>query len=467
MTRRVRALSVCLTATVLLVAAGSPGLAQPVPAQPALAQPAPAQPAARPITLAQALALAAQHNHQLRVAAFEVAVARAQLGQAEAFRRGLLTLNASYTRLSDRPPTTIVVPEGTIGPGSPAITITLPPPDPNLYQVGLTYQVPLYTGGRNEAQLALARANIRGAEAVLERTRQQVVLEVKQAYYQVLLAQAGLDVAQRTVASSEENLRVAHARVVAGVSPRFDEIQADVNLANARQSLIRSRNALALALHGLNAVMGQPLDALWAPAERMTIVPVRLPLPDLLRRAQEQRPELVELQARIAAAQASVEIVRSGLRPLVSAAASPVYGNTSGAGAATTAGFTWSVTLSATLTLFDGNLTAERIREAQARVDQLRATEAQTRQGIELEVRRALLNYQAAAEELATADKTVEQAQEGLRIANVRFSAGVSTNLEVVQAQAALSVAEANRIQALFNVNVARALLERAIGGAL
>jgi outer membrane protein TolC len=123
------------------------------------------------------------------------------------------------------------------------------------------------------------------------------------------------------------------------------------------------------------------------------------------------------------------------------------------------------VTLSATMTLFDGNLTAERIREAQARADQLRATEAQLRQAVELEVRRAMLNYASAAEELISADKTIEQAQEGFRIANVRFAAGVSTNLEVVQAQAALSQAEANRIQALFNVNIARAQLERAAGG--
>ncbi|MDR7420248.1 MAG: TolC family protein, partial [Armatimonadota bacterium] len=62
-------------------------------------------------------------------------------------------------------------------------------------------------------------------------------------------------------------------------------------------------------------------------------------------------------------------------------------------------------------------------------------------------------------------DKTIEQAQEGYRIATVRFAAGVSTTLEVVQAQAALSQAEAHRIQALFNVNLARAQLERAIGG--
>ena len=437
-------------------------LALLAPAQIARAQ------APRLITLAEALTLAAQNNYTLRVAAFEATVARAHLAQAEAVKRGALTLSATYTRINERPATSIVIPPGTIPGITDPVIITLPPPDPNVYSVALTYQVPLYTGGRLEAQIALAQANVKGAEAALERAKQQVILDLKQAYYSVLLAQAGSDVAQRTVAAAEENLRVARARVAAGASPRFDEIQADVNLANARQGLIRSRNSLALAMHGLNAVMSQPLDAAWQPRETMAMAPLRADLAALLRRALDGRPELAELRARIAAAQAAIDLARAGTRPSLALSAGPAYGNsTAGFGLGTAATSGWAVTLAATVTFFDGNLTAERIKEAEARAGQLKATEAQLRQGIELDVRRALLTHASAAEELVTADKTIEHAQEGLRIAAVRFAAGVSTNLEVVLAQAALSQAEANRIQALFNVNLARAQLERAVGGAV
>jgi len=313
--------------------------------------------------------------------------------------------------------------------------------------------------------MALAQANLRGAEATLERTKQQVVLDVKQAYFQLLLAQAGIEVAQRTTASAEENLRVARARVAAGASPRFDEVQAEVSMANARQSLIRSRNSTALAEQALDALMGLPLDTVLAPRETMTVVPIRSEVAALIRRALESRPELAEQRARIAAAQAAVEITRAGIRPLVVLSGGPSFGNVAGTGGSTVAGASWGVTLTATLTLFDGNLTAERIREGEARVGQLRAAEAQLRQAIELDVRRAAINYASAVEELAAADKAVEQAREGLRIANVRFIAGVSTNLEVTIAQTSLSQAEANRILALFNINLARAQLERAVGG--
>lgn len=423
--------------------------------------------APRPVTMAEALTLAAQNNLTLRAAAFEVSIARAMLAQAEAARTGQLVLTGSYTRVNETGGGSIVIPGGTVPGVSTPITITLPAPSPNLYTAALTYQYPLYTGGRVESQIALARANLKGAEAALERAKQQVILEVKQAYYQLLLAQAGVDVATRTLASADENLRVARARVAAGTSPRFDEVQAEVNQANARQALIRSRNAVALAQHGLDAIMGLPLDTVLQPRETMVLVAVRGELGAFLRRALEHRPELAEQQARLAAAQAAIEIARAGGRPALTLSGGPTYGNTSGATAAGAAAFGWSVTLAATVPLFDGGLTAERVREAEARLGQLRVVEAQLRQAIELEVRRAMLNFAAAAEELAAADKIVEQAAEGLRIANVRFAAGVSTNLEVITAQASLSQADANRIQALFNVNLARAQLERATGGSV
>jgi outer membrane protein TolC len=437
-----------------------------VPARVATAQaptpaptPAPAQAptaAPRPITLLEALTLAAQNNQGLRVAAFETVVARAQLAQAEAVKSGQLTLAASYTRINERT-TTVTI-------GTTPIQI---PFSPNLYSAALTYTYPIYTGGRIDSQIALAQANLRGAEATLERTKQQLVLDVKQAYFGLLTGQAGIDVALRTVAAADENLRVARARVAAGASPRFDEIQAEVNLANAQQGLIRTRNTLSLATQGLNALMAIPLDTMLAPRETMTIIPVRTDVNALIRRALEARPELAELRARLAAAQAAIEVARSGGRPTVVLAAGPNYGNSSGALSSPVATTGWSVTLSATVPLFDGHLTEQRVKEAEVRVEQLKASEAQLLQGIELDVRRAMINYASAAEELVTADKTIGQAQEGFRIATVRFSAGVSTNLEVIQAQQGLTQAEANRVAALFDVNVARAQLERAVGGAV
>ncbi len=420
---------------------------------PALAQ-APAPP--RPLTLRDALGIAAQQNLQLRIAAFEVQIARVQLAQAKAAAAGQLNAQASFTRTQEQPPTTVV-----IG-GSP---VTIPPPSPNLYDVRLIFQYPLYTGGRIEAQVALAEANLKGAEAALQRQIQQGVFEVRQAYVRLLLGQAGLEVADRGIQQATENLRVARARVAAGASPRFDEIQADVALANARQQQVRSRNAVQLAAQGLNALLAFPLDTPLLLRDGFITDPVQTPLDRLIAAAQLTRPELSELQARQAAAQAAIQLAESGVKPTVGVTTTGSYGNTSGGLFSTGAASNWSVTLAATLSLYDGGITRERVREAQLRLEQLKAVEAQTRQGIELEVRQAYLNLQAAREELAGADALVAQANEAQRIAIVRFQSGVGTNLEVISAQATASQAEAGRAQALFNYSVARAALERAAGG--
>lgn len=399
----------------------------------------------RPITLKEAMALALQQNLQVRFAAFEVAIARAQLEQAKAGKAVQVTGSASYTRINERAPTT-----DTVGPA---------PVDTGDFRVSVQY--PLFTGGRLEAQIALAEANVKGAEATLQRTVQQVLFQVKQAYYQLLLAQANKRAAERILAQAEENLRVARVRVQAGVAPQFDALQAEVNLANARQGLVRARNGVALAQQSLAALLNLSLDTLLEPQEELSITPIPGPLEELIQRAMRQRPELAELAARRAVAEASLELVKSGARPNLALQGAYFLSGTS----LESLSANWSVTLALTLNLFDGGLTRARIREAEERLRQLQVAEAQQRQAIELEVRQSYLMVQSALAELEASGKAVEQAQEALRIANVRYQAGVSPQLEVISAQAALAQAEANRVQALFNYNLAMAQLERATGG--
>lgn len=424
-------------------------------------QPQPA-PAARALTLAEAIAIALQQNQQLRVAAFEVSIARAQLAQARGAQAPQVGAQASATRTQAQGPTVISFDAHGV-----THTIVIPGSSPNLYDARITVQYPLYTGGRIEAQIALAEANVRGAEAALERIKQQIVFSTRQAYYQLLLAQSGLEVAERGTTQAAETLRVARVRVTAGVSPRFDEVQAQVAFATARQTQVRSRNSIALAAQALAALLNLPLNTPLVPRDPFTIRPVAEAGDQLVARALQSRPELAELRARMAAAAAGIQIAESGGRPNVTAQAAGSYSNTGGLFAGATATPSWSITLAATMNLYDGGITRERIREARLRLQQLEATEAQQKQVVEIEVRQALLNLQSAAEELAGADALVAQAQEALRIANVRFQSGVGTNLEVLNAQVSASQAEASRAQALFNYSLARATLERAVGADL
>ncbi|HVH31777.1 MAG TPA: TolC family protein [bacterium] len=395
-----------------------------------------AQPMA--LTQMQALTMALQQNPQLRVAAFEVLVARAQLAQARAGTALQASVQGSYTRTQDGVVTTI--PVFSPGGGPPQVgTLTIPAPSSNIYDARLVLQYPLSSGGRIEAQVAMAEANLRGAEATFERIKQQIVFGVRQAYFSLLLAQASLRAADHSVTQADETLRVARARVATGVSPRFDQVQAEVAVATAKQIQVRARNSVAQAMQGLNALLNMSLETPLILPDPFAMISVATPTDRLLARALEVRAEVAEVRARQAAAQAAIEVAESGGRLNFGLSGMYDYGNSGPFGPGADLSSKWSVTLAATIAVSDGGLTRERVSEARQRLEQLKALEAQQRQTVELDVRQASLNLQSAREELVGAGALVEQAAEALRLANVRFAAGVGTNLEVVSAQAASS----------------------------
>ena len=174
------------------------------------------QPAPRRLAFAEVASTALQNNLQLRVAMLDVAVAEAQLAQARGAKNPQVSVSGSYTRSQEQAGQTLTFPNP-FGPTPPEITVTLTPPDPNMLAVRLGVEFPLYTGGRLDAQIALAEANLRGARAVFARTAQLVVFSAEQTYLQILLGQENVTAAQRTLAQAEESLRVARAMAASSV----------------------------------------------------------------------------------------------------------------------------------------------------------------------------------------------------------------------------------------------------------
>src|SRR5256886_2095212 len=158
---------------------------------PASAQPfdiAQGGPAARQISFADVAAAVVQSNFQLRAAALNIAIAQAQLAQAQGGQMPQATLSGSYARTQELPPPFLL--------------------DPNIYAAGVAISYPLSTGGRVEAQIALAQANLRGAQARFNRTKQQLVHSAEQIYLQGLLASESVAAARRAPGAARENPRL-------------------------------------------------------------------------------------------------------------------------------------------------------------------------------------------------------------------------------------------------------------------
>jgi outer membrane protein len=398
-----------------------------------------AQPAPRRVSFADVTAAAVENNLQLRAAAFDVAIAQAQLIQARGGKLPQAALSSSYARTQE-----------------------LPLLYPNVYATGLAIAYPLSTGGNLEAQIGLAEANLRGAQATYQRTRQQVLYSAELAYLQGLLAAENAAAARRAMASAIESLRVARARFSAGAAARLDVLQAEVAAANAEQALIQAQAGMASAETGMSAVLNLPLETSLEFTDALALRRVDGTLADAIVRALRERPDMAAFQSQIEVAQASLEVARTGGRPTVSLGVG--YGLDNANGLSTDILGSWSVSLRATLPVFDGGVTQAKIREAQLRLQQVRAREAQVRQQVELDVRQAWLGLQQGAGRLTAATKAVEQGRESVRLAAARYQSGVGTSLELLTAQSNLAASEQTLASARYDQNVAQAQLLLATG---
>lgn len=464
-------------ALVLAVPAAQPAGAQqtPPPAAPGIPSaptlgPIPAIPpvptlAPRPLTLSDAVTTALQNNFQTRQAAFGVAIARAQLREAEAQKAVTLGGSASFTDNSlccgGAPVNgTISIPSASInnapftatGFGGTSATNTV---------FALTLKSPLYTGGALEAQIAIAQANEVIAEAQFATAAQQVVFSVRQAYYSVTASDANVASAQHAVDAARENVRVAAARVQVGTSPQFDLLQAQVQLAQSAQALTQARTALSQSQQTLAATLVLPLSTTVVPTDFSGLPEVPQDVGALVQQALERRPEIAAARASEVGAQAAIDLAASGLAPNITVQAGPQI-QTSDPTNRAAVNFTGTISL--TLAILDGGLTQAKVDEARSRLQSAKVTEEQTRQQVELDVRNAYLSLGNAADVLRSALAGQTAAREALRIANVRFQAGVGTQLEVVTAVQNLATADTNVTQAAFQYYVALAQLDRAIG---
>lgn len=425
----------------------------PIPAVP----PVPQVGEGKPLTLAAAVDSALRQNYLIQLQAVQVSLARAALARAEAGIQPTVGFSGSYAQTwssTTTPPIT-----GTVG-GVP-FSIPAPTPTNPVYNFGLTLTYPLYSGNALQDSITIARAGVRAAEASLTATVAQVILQVRQAYYGVQLAQGQISAAQRALDAARENVRVTDARVRVGTSPRFDLLQAQVQLAQSEQSLTQGKANAVLTQQTLDTVINVPLTSTIAPATPLGLPEPPQNLERLVQTALRTRAELAAARANVEAARVNIDLAEAGLRPRITISGGP---SAQTGDPTQRAPVNYSGTVTLTLAILDGGLTQANVESARQQLSQAQVQEAQLRQSVEQQVRTSYLNLQNAAETLRSAEAQLTAAREALRIANVRFQAGVGTQLEVVTAVQSQATADQAVVQAQFNYNLALAQIDQAVG---
>lgn len=421
---------------------------------------------ARALTLQQALELAARTNRDLQVARTQIEAARAGLRQAQAALFPTITFQSNFQRsesaqaeIADR--ATQQRAQGLLRPGRSDGPSTV-------WDGTLRLTYSLYAGGQRGARIQQAQEQLRQAVLNGVQVAQEVQLAVTNAYYDLQNADAQVAIAQSAVRNAEVSLRDAQAQLRAGVGTQFAVLQAEVQLANARQQLVNAQRDQAVAQRRLVQLLSLGEQVNVTAADPIEVAGTwQLSREESILRGWQQRPELLIPLSQRRFQQAQREIALSAIRPSIALFAqtdflrffeSPTGLDRGGFGQ----GYAFGVQLS--VTLFDGGAALAGARQAEANIAVADINYANVRNQVRFQVEQALNDLRANEANIKTAALALEQANESLRLARLRFQAGVGTQTDVINQENALTQAQGNLVNAVLGYNRALAALKRAVG---
>ncbi|EGO62953.1 TolC family protein [Acetonema longum] len=320
---------------------------------------------------------------------------------------------------------------------------------------------PIYTSGKVEGTIAQAKLGLKVAELGTAEARQQIKLEATTAYFNLLQAGHLVTLNQESVDRLAAHLKNVQAQYAAGTVAKTDVLRSEVELANAQQDLIQVQNSADLAAAALNNVLGLPLDTQITIKDQLKQEAVEWTMEESIGKAMADRPDAAQAKTNVQIAKYGVTVARSDRYPTIALFASQGYNDDEFPGDDNS---NWAVGVSATWNVFDSGLSRSKVRQSQADLEYAKLQQKQALDGVELEVRQAYLNVREAEKRIATNQVAVNKAEEDYKIAQVRYTSGVGTNLDVIDSEVALTRAKTNYIQALYDYNTSRAQLEKAVG---
>jgi len=423
--------------------------------------------AVQPITLQQAFALARRNSQELQEAVLTLQRRELQLREALALEFPTASLSADVTR-SDSANAELNGELQQQQENQLAEQQNRPPQeiDPDTVSTSanasLQLSYALYTSGRRPAQIRAAEEGVNLQQLELERVTEQLRLDVAEAYYNLQQADAQVEIFQAAVASSEQNLRDAQLLEQAGLGTRFEVLQQEVQLADDRQNLISAISNQRISRRALVELLNLAPDVEVSAADPIEKAGEwELSLPQSIVLALQNRAELQQQLVQRNINQQQRRIALADVRPQVNLIASYDVIDVFDDGV----GLTDGVALQARLqwNFFDGGAARARARQSEVDVSIDETNFANARDQVRLQVEQAFFQLNSNEENIATTSVAVQQAEESLRLARLRFQAGVGTQTDVINQQSALTRARSSQLTAIVEYNRALAQLQRFI----
>ena len=404
-----------------------------------------------PYTLSEAVEYALENNPGLAALRMDIEIENYDIDEARGGRLPSLNLIGSTTGSRYDLPVLPIT-------GSP-FEGGFPEFDNPIYEIGVSFNLPVYMGGRLSRQVKIAEISKSIAEDGLTFGRQELVFNVTSIYYKILELERVLDASEKRVSQLETHKKDVELFLKAGNVPRVDLLNTETGLAHARYSALIVKHNLESARELLKNFMG-----IEDPDAEIRVVPeiMKRTYPDI----RESREKAFSLRPdyRVVLKKQKMADERVGLMSGERLPSVTLYGEYTGnSGNDFDFREDWLVSLRLTMPIFDGGVTKTRITRARKELEKIKEEERAVRLNILREIKDAHLGIENARERMEVLTKATETAEETLRIQRLKYGAGAGTSTDVIDAQTALLRARVEYYQGIYDKDIAIAALDKAI----
>jgi outer membrane protein len=334
------------------------------------------------------------------------------------------------------------------------------------YQWKASLTQPIFTGFALISSFRLAQLGIDQSEMELALDKLALSMKVKEAYFGILKADKALEVNKKAVESLESHVKVARNFYKVGMIPINDLLKAEVELASAQHDLVKAGNASRLSRCAFNIVLSRPINSPLEVEDVLAYKPERGEFQDYLEKGLKNRPEMRLLDVNIHQTDQQISLAKSSNYPEVVLSYDYIKEGDEPdvSGGPFHDANRWEAMAGITWTFWEWGKTHYSVKEKESLKKELIQTKKALEDSIGLEVKDAVLSLEEAEKNIPTTSKAVEQGEENLRVSQERYRAQVTTSTEVLDAQTLLTQARTNYYNALYDHNLAKAKLLRALG---
>jgi len=409
------------------------------------------------LTLEESIKIALERSLSVKSAEQEIKAKEFQERSSRADFFPKLSTSYTYTRLD----------EDTVNDAKDSVlTKEFSPLQTDTYEFNVTATQPLFTGWSLTTLRELASLGVDTAKIKKEAVIEDLVLNVKEAYFGILKAEKLEKVAIQAEEQLEAHLRVAQAFYDVGIIAKNELLQTGVQMAQARQDLIRATNLVEITRSVFNKLLRRGLDKKVKIEDILDYHPVELTLDQCMEWAELNRPEIKELSLNVMSAEKGVEFSKSSYYPSVNLignyqrrADDALLGSDPGEDVDS-----WTIILKGEWAFWEWGKTRHDVAATRARLAKVKYLLKDIKDNIQLEVKKAHLYLTEAEKSIQVARTAVVQAEENFRMNEERYKQQVATSTDVLDAQTLLTQARTNYFNALSEHNTAWARLERAMG---